>query len=76
VNTAGSGSLYRLSVPAQKRFLHHNTLCGTDDTRWMATYVAGRSLQVAFFSGEDQPVFTMDAISNSTRLCGTYSFAR
>jgi hypothetical protein len=76
VNTAGPGTLYRLSVPAAKRFVHHNTLCGTDTTQWMATYVSGRTLSVAFFSGEDQPVFTMDEISNSRHLCGTFSFAR
>jgi hypothetical protein len=76
VNTAGAGALYRLNVPASKRFLHHNTLCGTDDTRWMATYVSGRTLEAAFFSGEDAPVFTMDEISNSRHLCGTFSFER
>jgi hypothetical protein len=76
VNTAAPGSLYRLSVPAQKRFVHHNTLCGTDTTQWMATYVSGRTLNVAFFSGEDPPVFTMDEISNSRHLCGTYLYAR
>jgi hypothetical protein len=52
----GSGYLYRLNVPAAKRFLHHNTLCGSDDTQWMATYVHGRALRVAFFSGTDMPV--------------------
>jgi len=76
VNTAGPGMLYRLSVPASKRFLHRNTLCGSDDTHWMATYLSSRTLQVAFFSGDDEPVFTMDAISNSRRVCGTYSFVR
>ncbi len=51
VNAGQNGELYRLFVPAAKRFEHHNTLCGTDDTQWMATYVAGRTLQVAFFPG-------------------------
>jgi hypothetical protein len=76
VNTASPGTLYRLKVPASKRFLHHNTLCGTDDTQWMATYLSGRMLQAAFFSGDDEPKFTIDAISNSSRLCGTYTFVR
>src|SRR5580692_6092233 len=40
----GVGFLYRLNVPAAKRFLHHNTLCGSDDTQWLATYVEGRAL--------------------------------
>jgi hypothetical protein len=75
-NAAGTGSLYRLSVPASKRFLHKNTLCGSDDTQWMATYVSDRSLQLAFFSGQKPPVLTMDAITNSTNLCGIFSYGR
>jgi hypothetical protein len=77
VNTAGQGALYRLNVPASTKLPHHNTLCGTDDTQWMATYLTDpKTLQVAFFSGDAEPVFTIDAVSNSSRLCGTYSFVR
>src|ERR1700753_3359355 len=47
----GSGNLYRLNIPALKKFAHRNTLCGTEDTQWMATYVAGRTLKLAFFFG-------------------------
>jgi hypothetical protein len=72
----GSGNLYRLNVPAQKRFLHKNTLCGSDDTQWIATYVEGRALHVAFFSGADMPVFTPEALANSTDVCGTFSYTR
>jgi hypothetical protein len=72
----GSGYLYRLDVPAAKRFLHKNTLCGTDETQWMATYAAGNDLQVAFFSGATMPVFTSEALANSTNLCGLYSYTR
>jgi hypothetical protein len=72
----GSGSLYRLNVPGEKKFLHKNSLCGSDDTQWMVTYVSGRSLQLAFFSGAKPPVFTPDAIANSTDLCGKFSYLR
>ena len=72
----GTGNLYRLSIPRDKKFLHKNTLCGTEDTQWMVTYAAGKDLQVAFFSGEAMPVFTADAVANSTSLCGTYSYVR
>ena len=75
-NADGSGSLYRLSVPAAKKFLHKNSLCGDEDTQWMATYVSGRALQLAFFSGEQAPIFTLDAISNSATLCGTFSYGK
>ena len=72
----GSGSLYRLNVPGEKKFLHKNSLCGSDDTQWMVTYVSGRSLQLAFFSGAKPPVFTTDALGNSTDLCGKFSYVR
>lgn len=76
VNAGINGSLYRLRVPAGQRFEHKNTLCGSEDTQWMATYVRGRTLEVAFFSGEDMPVFTFDAISKSSAVCGTFGYAR
>ncbi len=72
----GSGSLYRLNIPADKKFLHHNSLCGGEDTEWMATYVAGHTLHLAFFSGQKAPVLTPEAIANSTDLCGTFSYVR
>jgi len=76
VNAGINGMLYRLRIPAAQRFLKKNTLCGDEDTQWMATYVSGHTLDVAFFSGDDMPVFTFDAISKSTALCGTFAYAR
>jgi len=32
-NAGGTGNLYRLNIRAAQRFLHHNTLCGTEDTQ-------------------------------------------
>jgi len=75
-SAGGSGNLYRLNIPGAKKFMHHNTLCGTEDTQWMATYVAGRTLKLAFFSGPNVPEFTLNAIANSTDLCGTFSYVR
>jgi hypothetical protein len=72
----GSGNLYRLSIPAVKKFLHKNSLCGDEETQWMTTYVHGRTLELAFFSGATMPVFTPDAIANATNLCGIYSYSR
>jgi hypothetical protein len=72
----GSGHLYRLSIPGDKRFLHKNTLCGSDETQWMATYVSGKQLEIAFFSNAMPPVFTLEALRDSPNLCGTYSYAR
>jgi hypothetical protein len=72
----GTGSLYRLNIPGAKRFLGKNTLCGNEDVQWMVTYVSGRSLHLAFFSGQKAPVLTHDAISNSTDLCGTFAYAK
>jgi hypothetical protein len=76
VNAGISGDLYRLKVPPGQRFQHKNTLCGTEETQWMATYVTGRTLQVAFFSGDDMPVFTFGAMTNATNRCGTFSYSR
>ena len=75
-NASGSGNLYRLNIPAAKKFMHKNTLCGTEDVQWMATYVTGRSLKLAFFSGAKMPVFALNEIANSTDLCGTFSYVR
>ncbi|WP_263367042.1 hypothetical protein [Edaphobacter bradus] len=75
-NAARTGSLYRLNIPAEKKFLHKNSLCGSEDVHWMVTYAARNSLQLAFFSGEKPPVFTFDAISNSTDLCGTFTYVK
>ena len=75
-NAAGSGSLYRLNIPAAKTFLRKNKLCGSEDTQWMVTYAMGRSLVLAFFSGQKPPVFTRAAIADSTDLCGTFSYVR
>ena len=70
----GSGSLYRLQVPASRKFLGKNSLCGAEDTEWMATYVVGHSLQLAFYSGQKPPLFALDALANSADVCGTYSY--
>jgi hypothetical protein len=76
VNAGIEGMLYRLKVPPAQRFQHKNTLCGDDETQWMATYATGRTLSVAFFSGDDEPVFTFGAIQNSSALCGTFIYGR
>jgi hypothetical protein len=75
-NASISGDLYRLNVPADKRFLHRNTLCGSDDTQWMVTYASGRNLQVAFFSGSAVPVLTVDGLAHASNLCGLFEYVR
>jgi hypothetical protein len=75
-NAIGEGSLYRLTIPASKKFLNKNTLCGAEDTQWMVTYVSGRSMRLALFSGQKAPTFTLDAISSSTDLCGTFAYTK
>jgi hypothetical protein len=75
-NSPAKGHLYKIDIPAQKKFLHKNTLCGQESAQWMVTYAQGKSLSVAFFSGQKPPVFTLDAIQNSTSLCGTFFYTR
>lgn len=75
-STPGAGHLYRIDIPATKKFQHHNSLCGDQPTEWMVTFASGRSLQVAFFSGEKPPALTPDALNNAPNLCGTYTYSR
>ncbi|MGI4827004.1 MAG: hypothetical protein ACRYFU_02270 [Janthinobacterium lividum] len=75
-SAGGSGNVYRTSIPAEKKFLHKNTLCGSEETQWVITYVVGHELQLAFFSGPAIPVMTPDAVANATNLCGSYSYVR
>jgi hypothetical protein len=72
----GGGNIFRVAIPADKRFLHKNTLCGSDDTQWIVTYAQGRELHVAFFSGATPPTLTFDALNNASNLCGVFSYVR
>jgi len=76
VNQAGTGNVYRLKIPGDKRFLHHNTLCGSEDVQWMVTYTEDHTLHVALFSGTDVPVLNHDALANSTDVCGVFAYQR
>ena len=75
-NTPTTGNLFRTSIPGEKRFLHKNTLCGSEETQWVATWVSGKTLQMALFSGNTLPTLTPDALANATDLCGTYTYVR
>ena len=68
------GNIYRLNIPADRKFLHKNTLCGAEPTTFMATYAVNKTLQVAFFSGAAIPKMDPEAMANSTTLCGTYTY--
>lgn len=74
--SSGSGNLYRVSIPGDKRFLHKNTLCGSEETQWVATFAQGKNLQMALFSGPKMPVLTPEGVANTTDLCGTFSYVR
>ncbi len=74
--STGSGNLYRLSIPGDKRFLHKNTLCGSEETQWAVTFAQGKNLQVAFFSGAAVPILTPEAMTDAPNLCGTFSYVR
>jgi hypothetical protein len=74
--STGAGNLYRLSIPDTKHFLHHNTLCGGEETDWVITYADGRNLQLAFLSGPSIPTLTPESMANNTRLCGIFSYQR
>lgn len=73
-SAAGTGNLYRLSIPADKKLLHKNTLCGSEPTQWLVTYSTGRTLQLAFFSTSKMPVLTPEAMTNNSDLCGVFEY--
>lgn len=75
-NPTGGGNVFRVEIPSDKRFLHKNTLCGSEDTQWIITYAQGRDLQVAFFSGGIPPVLTVDALNDAPNLCGVFTYVR
>ena len=73
---ATAGTLYRLSIPGNKRFLNKNTLCSADEAQWLATAVSGKTLQMAVFSGNAMPVLTREALATTSDLCGTFTYTR
>jgi hypothetical protein len=75
-NEEGASSLYRLNIPATRKFAHRNSLCGGEDVEWMVTYVSGKTMQVAFFSNVKVPVFDRSKIADSANLCGTFTYSK
>lgn len=75
-DAVGKGNLFRTAIPGDKRFAHKNTLCGSEDVQWVVTWVNGKSLQTAMFSGADMPKLTPEALANTTALCGTFAYVR
>jgi hypothetical protein len=75
-NPKSGGRLYRLDIPASKKFVHKNAICTGEDTQWMVSYVDGKSLMLAFFLGTPMPVLKSEQMANATNLCGTFTYAR
>ena len=75
-NAPGTGNLYRLNIPSDKKLLHKNTLCGGENTQWLATYSTGRTLHLAFFSTSKMPALNPEAMTNNPDLCGVFEYQR
>jgi hypothetical protein len=73
---AGTGNLYRVQIPSDKKFLHKNSLCGGEETDWVVTWVAAKKLNVAMFSGGSIPSLTPEALANGQRMCGTFMYTK
>jgi len=73
---AGVGNLYRVQISSDKKFLHKNSLCGGEETDWVVTWVSGKMLIVAMFSGGSIPSLTPEALANGQRLCGTFTYTK
>jgi hypothetical protein len=72
----GTGSLYRVNIAAGQKFLNRNTICGSEPALWIASFAQGRTLKLSFFSSEKPPTLTLEALANSTDLCGTFTYAK
>jgi hypothetical protein len=75
-SAAGQGFLYRLQIPAAQRFLRKNTLCGSEETQWMAVYISGHNLRLAFFSNATPPKLSFEELNNSSDVCGHFTYER
>jgi hypothetical protein len=73
---AGVGNLYRVQIGSDKKFVHKNSLCGGEETDWLVTWVSGKELVVAIFSGGSIPALTVDELNKTTRMCGIFTYAR
>ena len=69
------GALYKVSIPATAAFKSSNTLCGKQATTFFVLLTDGSDLELAMFSGKNEPNLSANAIANSTEFCGTYSYA-
>jgi hypothetical protein len=72
--------LYRTMIPATAKLLNGNDICGLNDANWVLA-VNDRlpddnepTLALAFFSGDREPDFDDEVVSNNTDLCGTYGY--
>ncbi len=72
--------LYQTSVPATAILLNDNTICGPVPARWIAALTISSGgqpeLNLMFLSGDLQPALNAAVLENSTRECGTYSYAK
>jgi hypothetical protein len=67
--------LYRIKIPGARKLRNGNTLCGGNDVAWLLVVSgSGPTLALAFFSGAAQPPLDPNALSNSTALCGTFTY--
>jgi hypothetical protein len=73
---AGAGNLYRVQIPSDKKFLRKNSLCGGEETDWVVTWVSGKELDVAMFSGGSIPSLTAEGLASGQRMCGTFTYTK
>jgi hypothetical protein len=75
------GEVYKTYLSANVHLQGTNTLCGRNATSWVVVLRTvdrngGSNLDLAFFSGREQPDLTPTAISNSKELCSTFWYRR
>jgi hypothetical protein len=72
--------LYQTNIPAAAVLLNGNTICGSEPARWIAAFTISTGSQpelyLMFLAGDLQPALNAEALENSTRVCGTYSYVK
>jgi len=81
INSETRAQLYKTHLPANTRLHSSNTLCGRSATSWVVMLhtvdkEGGINLDLAFFSGSQQPNLTPAVISTSRDLCGTFWYQK
>jgi hypothetical protein len=75
--------MYRVTAATSAPIPEGNALCGAKETGWILAMITrvngpdyGQELQIAAFSGAEQPNLKPAVLAKSKALCGTYAYQK